>query len=155
MILFWVLVLGNIWSGSGQASILDAKHEVRLDSIQVHVHITNIKTKEGLLALGFFEDQDSFIAVEPFLQLYYEKDKVRNGEITVNFFLPMGVYGISMLDDTNRNDEMDYNFLGIPKEGFGFSNYYHKGFRKPHFDLWKFEVKDKETPTIEITLRYI
>ena len=33
-----------------------------------------------------------------------------------------GTYAIAVLHDENNNGRMDYNFLGIPKEGYGFSN---------------------------------
>jgi uncharacterized protein (DUF2141 family) len=47
------------------------------------------------------------------------------------------------LDDENSTGKMEYNMFGIPREGFGFSNYYHKGLLKPHFDAFSFSVKKK------------
>ncbi len=125
------------------------------DLVTVTVHIKNIQTEEGLVALGLFLDNESFLEIEPHRQLYYEKDAMENGEMIVQFEIAPGVYGISALDDLDRDDEMRYNWLGIPKEGFGFSNYYHRGFSKPHFDKWKFEVKPKETLNVEIVFRYM
>ena len=68
--------------------------------------------------------------------------------------LDSGTYGISVLDDENVNNRMDYNFIGIPKEGFGFSNYFHTGLSKPHFDKFKFEIKKGKVALIDIRLRY-
>lgn len=36
--------------------------------------------------------------------------------------LPPGDYGVAVIHDENSNHHLDRNFLGIPKEGFGFAN---------------------------------
>jgi uncharacterized protein (DUF2141 family) len=36
--------------------------------------------------------------------------------------LPAGDYGVAAIHDENSNAKLDRNFLGIPKEGFGFAN---------------------------------
>jgi uncharacterized protein (DUF2141 family) len=66
-----------------------------------------------------------------------------------------GIYGLSLLDDENNNGNMEYNFLGIPKEGFGFSDYYHTGLTKPKFDAFKFSIDEGQTRKITIRIRYI
>ena len=38
---------------------------------------------------------------------------------TIN--LPTGKYLVSIYLDENLNNKMDYNFIGIPKEQYGFS----------------------------------
>jgi uncharacterized protein (DUF2141 family) len=41
--------------------------------------------------------------------------------------LPPGNYGVAVIHDENSNARLDKNFLGIPKEGFGFANNPHVG----------------------------
>ena len=36
--------------------------------------------------------------------------------------LPPGDYAVAAIHDENRNAKLDRNFIGIPKEGFGFAN---------------------------------
>lgn len=36
--------------------------------------------------------------------------------------LPPGDYGVAVIHDENSNHHLDRNFLGVPKEGFGFAN---------------------------------
>ncbi|GHV31846.1 hypothetical protein AGMMS4952_21220 [Spirochaetia bacterium] len=36
--------------------------------------------------------------------------------------LPKGAYAVSLYQDTNGNEKLDKNVLGIPKEKYGFSN---------------------------------
>lgn len=47
--------------------------------------------------------------------------------------LPPGDYGVAVIHDENRNAKLDRNFIGIPKEGFGFANNPHVGLSAPPF----------------------
>ena len=47
--------------------------------------------------------------------------------------LPPGDYGVAAIHDENSNRKLDRNFLGIPKEGFGFANNPHVGLSAPAF----------------------
>ena len=69
--------------------------------------------------------------------------------------LETGKYGISLMDDENFNGKMDFNFIGIPKEGFGFSNYYHTGLTKPNLKLFEFEVLVNKIPKVEVAMKYM
>jgi uncharacterized protein (DUF2141 family) len=42
--------------------------------------------------------------------------------------IPPGTYGVEAIHDENGNARLDRNFLGIPKEGFGFANNPHVSF---------------------------
>ena len=54
--------------------------------------------------------------------------------------LKNGLYAIRYFHDENENDELDTNILGIPKEGFGFSNDAMGRFGPKDFSEWLFEV---------------
>lgn len=64
-----------------------------------------------------------------------------------------GIYGIAILDDENKNEKMDYGLI-LPKEGFGFSDYYHTGMKRPKFDSFDFVLKN-EIKSVEIKVRYL
>ena len=80
---------------------------------------------------------------------------MKNGTLKVKLDLEFGEYGLSLLDDENNNTKMDYNFIGLPKEGFGFSNYYHTGFTKPHFNTFKFKHLKNNLAKVVIKVRYM
>jgi len=63
------------------------------------------------------------------------------------------LYGITLLDDENKNGKLDYKFV-IPKEGVGFSNYEQHGFRRPVFSDFSFLLKKNETIHVPIRLTY-
>jgi uncharacterized protein (DUF2141 family) len=119
----------------------------------VRIVIEGVQSKKGKIVLAVFKDQEGFKTRKPIKIIALNKSKLEGNEI--EFSLDKGVYGISILDDENENNKMDYTFFGIPKEGFGFSNYYHEGLSKPHFDKFKFEINNQTLNVIEVRLRYM
>jgi uncharacterized protein (DUF2141 family) len=123
--------------------------------VDVELIIKKIRTNKGKIRIGIFKDNASFDKEIPFKAVLSSKQTLSNGVLKVNTQLEPGVYGASLVDDENDNDKMDYNFVGIPKEGFGFSNYYHTGFTKPKIQAFQFEVKEGVSPKIEMVIRYL
>lgn len=126
-----------------------------LDAQNVEVSITGIRSDKGQIALGIFKDQESYQKDEAFLEIQFPKKEIINGSMTVSFSLEPGIYGIALLDDENNNYLMEYNFLGMPKEGFGFSGYYHTGLSKPSFDKFSFVLARGQSKNFKIKVRYI
>ena len=72
-------------------------------------------------------------------------------DLEINIMLPHGEYAITFFVDSNGNFKMDKNFLGIPKEQYGFSNNVMGRMSAPSFDQAKFTITE---PTLQnITLR--
>jgi len=126
-----------------------------IEAQTVEVTVTGLRSEKGQIAIGVFIDEESFRREEAYLEIQFPKKDIRDGVMTVSFSLEPGVYGLSLLDDENSNRKMEYNFLGIPKEGFGFSDYYHTGLKKPSFDSFKFDLVGGQSKKIKIKLRYI
>lgn len=57
--------------------------------------------------------------------------------------LKFGTYAIAMYQDENSNGKIDKNFIGIPTEGFGFSNNYKPKVKAPDFKDCKFVYSEK------------
>lgn len=125
------------------------------NSQTVEVFITGIRSEKGQIVIGVFKDDESFQKEESFMEKRFVKSGISNREMRVQFSLETGIYGLSLLDDENSNGKMEYNFLRIPKEGFGFSDYYHKGIKKPKFDSYKFSINKDQTKRITIRIRYM
>ena len=66
--------------------------------------------------------------------------------------LPAGDYAVAAIHDENSNAHLDRNFLGIPKEGFGFANNPHVGWGPTPF---KAAVVHVGCPVTEIEIRLI
>jgi uncharacterized protein (DUF2141 family) len=125
------------------------------NSQTVEVFITGIRSEKGQFVIGVFKDDESFQKEESFMEKRFVKSGISNSEMRVQFSLETGIYGLSLLDDENSNGKMEYNVVGIPKEGFGFSDYYHKGIKKPRFDSYKFSINKDQTKRITIRIRYM
>lgn len=65
--------------------------------------------------------------------------------------LPPGQYAVMVMHDENENGKLDTNFIGMPTEGYGFSND-PKVLRKPTFEEARFEL-DAAGGAIVIHLR--
>jgi uncharacterized protein (DUF2141 family) len=119
----------------------------------VEVTITGLHNNKGQLVFGAYRDQATFDKEASFIQTAYKKNVV-NGKMTVTMQFEPGVYGLTMVDDENADSKMQY-FLGLPKEGFGFSNLQSKGFSKPKFDDFKFTVTSNAPVKVTVPVRYI
>ncbi len=73
------------------------------------------------------------------------------GNLPVSFEdLPPGRYAVQVLHDANDNGKLDTNLVGMPIEGYGFSNN-PRVMRKAHFDEAMFELPTEGTAiTIEL-----
>lgn len=67
--------------------------------------------------------------------------------------LEPGTYGVAAIHDENSNGQLDRNFLGIPREGFGFANNPHASFGPAPFRAALVHVTCPST-SITIHLQY-
>lgn len=115
---------------------------------QLIVDINGIERLGGAMMVAVFnsaagwEDSENPIATG--------KDSVTGPKVRLIFSdLAAGAYAVKLYHDENSNGSLDTNMLGIPSEGYGFSNN-PKGIGEPDFEEAMFSV-DGDT-TIEITL---
>ncbi len=79
--------------------------------------------------------------------------EVQHGQARASFAqLPPGLYAVSVFHDANGNGRLD-TFLGIPREGFGFSRNPNLRTRAPRFSEAQIQLSDASA--IDINLRYI
>lgn len=120
------------------------------------VKIHNIKSSpQGVIRIALFGDEKGFRAEKYLFDMSFDKSRVKSGKLTVNIPVECGVYGVTVLDDENNNGKMDYNMFGIPKKGFGFSNFVLKKLRKPRFKDFSFTVSGKENKNIDVKMMYL
>lgn len=119
----------------------------------ITLNITNVRSKEGQIRLNVFKDEASFNTEKPFKIMHIPKDELSDGKLNASVQLPNGTFGIAVLDDENSNEKMDYTLM-MPKEGFGFSNFYLTGLSRPKFDKFKFVVSDNSF-AVGIKMRYM
>ncbi|TFH26230.1 MAG: DUF2141 domain-containing protein [Bacteroidia bacterium] len=87
----------------------------------LEIRFTGIRTEEGSMAVGINTSPEGW-PKKAQIQLQLPKENMKDSVFVVRIpDLPFGTLAISVLDDVNDNVKMDQT-LGIPKEGFGFSN---------------------------------
>ncbi|MCC2972111.1 DUF2141 domain-containing protein [Massilia sp. IC2-476] len=59
--------------------------------------------------------------------------------------IPPGTWAVLAYQDENENSELDRNFIGIPKENYGFSRDAASRFGPPSFEDAAIEVRDGTT----------
>lgn len=57
--------------------------------------------------------------------------------------VPPGEYALTIFQDENKSEKLDTNFMGIPKESFGFSNNPRIFIGAPSFEKCRFRIEDK------------
>lgn len=128
---------------------------IQISSAQMlEVHVKSIQTLKGQLCIAVFANQAGFNDEKTVLETKFQKELVVNGNFDFKIPIKPGRYGVSVLDDVNKSGKMEYRLLGIPREGFGFSDYIQKGIRKPKFDDFSFVVEKNEIKTITVVMKY-
>ena len=120
----------------------------------IDVTISHLRNTKGFLQVSVYRNAEEFDTDSPFLIKKYPKTEIEDGKFSFRLDMGSGIYGIAVLDDENEDGEMEYNCLGIPKEGFGFSGYYHTGLERPDFSDFNFLLGDG-IKRIEIVMKYM
>jgi len=117
----------------------------------LEVKIDNIKNDNGDILIGLYHDGHNF----PRKTTDGRIVKASRDGVVVSFHdLKPGPYAVSVLHDENSNKDMEQSKIGIPKEGFGFSNNAKASFGPPSFDKAKIFLHSKDT-LISIDMRYL
>ena len=117
----------------------------------IHVNILNIRNSTGTVACALFESPDGF----PIEFLRYATNimviKIRHTQARCDFLsIPPGTYALAVIHDENMNGKLDTNWLGIPKEGYGFSNDAKATLGAPSFSKASFRYDGQD---MELTIR--
>ena len=109
------------------------------------VEIVELESNKGVVIIDLLDTneesvRDTTVKISDNTCFVVFKD-VKNGQYAIRYF-----------HDENRDEELETNFLGIPKEGFGFSNDAMGKFGPKDFSEWLFEVSGDTT--IKMTTKY-
>lgn len=116
----------------------------------IYVEVTNILNQNGKLAIGLYNKNDDTFAN---MTKYYKGANLDIDDTKVIYEfknIPNGTYAISVIHDENDNKKLDKNFLGIPTEGYGFSNNIRPAFRGANFDESKFVLNIDKSIVIKL-----
>ncbi|MBU0632502.1 DUF2141 domain-containing protein [bacterium] len=105
----------------------------------VDVKVEGIE-KTGDIYIGLYDKSQNFTSLEETYKRQIVQTDAKSVEVQFEN-IPDGKYAIALFQDENNNHKLDKNFLGIPKEGYGFSNNPHT-LLEPTFNDAVFEVRN-------------
>ncbi|MBL8968769.1 MAG: DUF2141 domain-containing protein [Spirochaetaceae bacterium] len=114
----------------------------------VTIELANIREASGKVYVAVYDSAAAYKEDRPFRSYILE---ATGPILRIGDGLPAGEYVVSAFQDLNGNGKLDLNFLGIPKEPIGLSNY--DGMGVPGgFDRLKIRISGREK-TVRIMMK--
>jgi uncharacterized protein (DUF2141 family) len=105
------------------------------------VAITALRSDDGSLRLAVFDNARDFPEGQ---EVQGQTARaLRNGVTVVFDGLPPGRYAVAVHHDENDNGRMDSSFVGLPQEGYAFSNNAASFLGAPPFSEAVFELPEE------------
>ena len=115
---------------------------------EVVIRVSNVEATPGKLMLAVYDSPKTFM--KDGKQILSRSIEInQTGTVTFSISLPKGVYAFAVFQDENLDGKLNKNFVGMPKEAYGFSN--SDSMMPPDFDQAK--VKVSQRTAVEINLR--
>lgn len=120
---------------------------------RIEAEATNLHSSNGSFACSLYNGPKGFPKTDESV-IAGSRIKIKDGHAVCVFdHVKPGDYAVVAMHDENDNGKMDYNFLGIPTEGYGFSSGATATFGAPSFEAAKFQYSGGVL-RVPITLKY-
>jgi uncharacterized protein (DUF2141 family) len=120
----------------------------------IHVKILSIRNSTGAVAYALFESPAGFPTEFMHSATNIMMIKVKHSQARCDFEdIPPGRYALAVIHDENMNGKLDTNRLGVPREGYGFSNDAKAFMSAPSFRAASFPY-DGRNVDMTISLNY-
>ena len=120
---------------------------------KIVVQISNLRNNNGVCRVCLFNSEATFSGKGGTPVLCVEVPAKEGATEALFKNVVPGAYAIAVFHDANNNKQMDKNFLGIPREGYGASRNKLPFAGAPEYKDNKFTVTDKTITTLRIRLR--
>ena len=108
----------------------------------------------GIILAGLYSSDEAF--PEAGGEMMGLEIPVDSSTLTARFAdIPPGNYIIGLLHDEDGDFAMDFGFLGIPREGYGFSGPQVAPLFPPSFNTAAVHIGENEKGTVSITVKYL
>lgn len=120
----------------------------------IKIEISNLRNNKGFVLVSLFKNGEGY-PNEPGKAFRKAKLAIRDKKVTITFpELPSASYAIAILHDENGDEKMNKNFMGLPKEGYGFSNNASGVFGPPGYNKASFRHMANTLTAIVIKTKY-
>jgi uncharacterized protein (DUF2141 family) len=138
-----LLLAGGVAAAADPPSAEDARGSLTLV-------VPGLASNEGKVIIALFDSAESFGQDDAFLRSAFVEPENQQAVWTFGD-LPFGEYAFRLFHDENGNEKLDTNWVGIPKERYGFSNDARGKFGPPSYEAAKF-LFDSDGMTIQVKL---
>ena len=142
-------MLQGLWWGIVTVAFLP----IIASAADLKIDIIGLRNTEGVLRLSLYNDDSTFLKSQGRLAslklMHLHAHQVR---ACFADLLP-GMYAVTVHHDENDDGELNRNAVGLPREGYGFSNDARRPLGPPSFAQAAVTVAN-EDKIIKITLRY-
>jgi uncharacterized protein (DUF2141 family) len=116
------------------------------------IHLAGLRNTNGYLRFSLYQSAETYLQAEG--RLARQKVPAHTAPMTVVFAgLQPGQYAITVHHDEDGDGKINRNLVGIPREGYGFSNDVRPLLGPPSFASVAIQL-GTEDKIITITLRY-
>jgi uncharacterized protein (DUF2141 family) len=124
------------------------------DTGGIRVIVRGLRNDNGRVGYSLFNGPDGFPRhkTKEFRGMWTKK---QNHVAVCDFTkVPGGTYAVTVLDDSNMNGKMDFNLMGLPTKGYGFSNDAKATLSPPSFSAASFEYRGQGSLSVPINIVY-
>jgi len=116
----------------------------------IQVKILDIRNSTGAVACALFEGPEGFPTKYIHSATNIMMIKVQDRQARCDFLdIPPGTYALVVIHDENLNGKLETNSVGLPTEGYGFSNDASALMGAPSFNAASFAYNGR---TLELTI---
>jgi uncharacterized protein (DUF2141 family) len=120
----------------------------------LQVELTGLRNDKGHVLASLYNSAAGY-PDDPGKAFRNQKILIRNRKALLTFSsIPAGTYALAILHDENDDLKMNTNWIGLPKEGYGFSNNVMGTFGPPSFTKASFRYNGSTDSKISIRTRY-
>jgi len=147
---FSVLLITVFWLSlfPPEAALYAAAHS------GIHVVVKGLRDDRGRVGCSLFNGPDGFPRekAKQFRGMWVPKhDRIA----VCNFVaVPAATYAVTVLDDSNMDGKMGFDFIGLPTKGYGFSNDAKATLSPPSFKAASFGYNGESWQTVTIDIVY-
>lgn len=127
--------------------------QVVVEQGAVEVRIEGVTSTKGEVYASIFLTDEGFPGNKN-AAYAYRAAPASDGTIVMVFDeVPAGEFVVAVLHDKDSNQELSFNMLGMPKEGYGFSRDARSKFGPPKFDKAAVTIEAGESKTLTVNVK--
>lgn len=131
------------------SGLLFGKTPVIPNNVPVEITIENIKNTNGSIEIGVFNTASTFLKEGKQYKSFSKKVTGNTVSITIHLEKD-GEYAFAIYQDINSDKICNKNFIGIPKEPYGFSKVWKSIYSKPKFKNCKINTEKERKIKIKL-----